>query len=121
MTLDEYTKGKKLSGEVLANAQRTLAFTNEVIAALGSKIRVTSTIRTAAQNKAVGGVENSKHLDTRALAVDFVPVAWTASITDVVKRIAAKHGYGYLDHDVKTGRHIHCEYKGTEKKTKRKA
>jgi uncharacterized protein YcbK (DUF882 family) len=119
LTFEQYAKGHKLTAEAAANARRTIAFINDVEAALGNKIRVTSTIRTPEQNAAVGGVPNSKHLVSRALAVDFVPVSWTKEITDVVKKIANNHGYGYLDHNVSTGRHIHCEYKGgaAQKKT----
>jgi len=119
-TLEQYKDGEQLTAEATANAQNiTVPFINEVISALGSKVRISSTVRGAKENARVGGVANSKHLVTRALAVDFVPSAWTASITDVVRRIAAKHGFGYLEHNVKTGQHIHCEYKGgaSQKKT----
>ncbi len=119
-TFEQYVKGNKLTAEAAANARSiTIPFINEVVSALGSRIRISSTVRDAKENAAVGGVPNSKHLTSRALAVDFVPSAWTTSITDVVRSIAAKHGFGYLEHNVKTGQHIHCEYKGgaTQKKT----
>lgn len=119
-TLEQYAKGEKLTAEALSNAEnRTVPFVNDVLNALGAKIRVSSTVRDAAHNKAVKGAVNSKHLTTRALAVDFVPVRWEVSITEVVKTIARRHGFGYLEHDKGSGQHIHCEYRGSGKPPKK--
>ena len=54
----------------LDNAERTLAFINELESIIGP-IRVTSGYRCPKLNKLVGGVEKSDHLV--ALAFDFVP------------------------------------------------
>ena len=108
-TVSQYMKGFPVTKAIAANAAMTVAFINDVLNKIPN-VRITSTVRDAKHNAAVGGVANSKHLNTRALAVDF---GWIAdkAVRDKIKQIATAHGFGYLEHNVTTGMHIHCEKK----------
>jgi uncharacterized protein YcbK (DUF882 family) len=113
-TLEQYLKGNKVSAECVSNAKLVVAFINDVIAKVPS-VRITSTVRTPAHNKQVNGVENSKHLTTRCLAVDFGMIQ-DKGTRDKIQSVAVSHGFGFLVHDVGSGNHIHCEWKGVKKK-----
>lgn len=116
-TVEDYRKGLPLTPEARANAQLTVDFINDVLNAIPGELRISSTVRTPEHNKAVGGVWNSKHLNSRALAVDFMPV--DGKFTDVRKAklqtVCNRHGFGLLVHNVSTGLHYHCEYKGKKR------
>ncbi len=114
MNLAEYAKGLDISSpEARTNAPRTVDFINDVLNSFPGVYRVSSTVRSEAHNKAVGGVANSYHLNRRAGAVDFMPVDghFTEQKRANLKAKADKHGFGLLAHNVKTGMHYHCEIK----------
>jgi hypothetical protein len=116
-SVEEYRKGLQFTPEAAANAQRTVNFINDVLNSMPGELRISSTVRTPEHNKAVGGVKNSKHLNSRALAVDFMPVdsKFTEGREKRLRAVCARHGFGFLDHAVTTGRHYHCEYKGKKR------
>ena len=60
MNLAEYAKGLDISSpEARTNAPRTVDFINDVLNSFPGVYRVSSTVRSEAHNKAVGGVANS--------------------------------------------------------------
>jgi hypothetical protein len=102
------------------NAARTVAFGNELLATVPG-LRFTSGHRSAARNRAVGGVANSKHV--KALAIDFVSTdgRYPPSLLDRVRAIANAHGYETLLHDAGSGLHLHFEYEGEQQGSLTKA
>lgn len=118
ITVADYAKGNNLTGAAQANAQRTVNFINDVLSSIPGRLRISSTVRTPAHNAAVGGVANSKHLTTRALAVDFMPVdgRFTDELKAKLQTVCDRHGFELLVHNVKTGLHYHCEYEPGKKR-----
>jgi len=101
-----------------ANALETIAIINEIFAALPqAKFDFTSGYRSAAHNRAAGGVPTSYHI--KALAGDFVPRAGNAKQYEAqVKAICAKYGYEVLYHNAGSGLHFHIEPMPGKKKRK---
>lgn len=87
----------------------TLPFGNDLLARVPG-LRFTSGYRSAARNRAVGGVANSYHV--KALAADFVSLTgkYPESLLAAVREVARRHGFSILLHDAGSGLHIHCEY-----------
>jgi peptidase M15-like protein len=85
-------------------------FVRKYLAPLGLEARVTSTLREADHNAAVGGAENSAHV--HGLAVDFqlfragkrVPAAEESQI---FRDVIAPHWSGFALDEVKSKNHIH--------------
>jgi hypothetical protein len=116
-TVEQYRKGLPFTAEARANAERTVNFINDVMNSMPGELRISSTVRDAKHNAEVGGVANSKHLNTRALAVDFMPIdgKFTAARKNKLFAVCQRHEFGLLVHNVSSGLHYHCEYKGKKK------
>lgn len=90
------------------SARRTLAVITRTFAEAGYPLRVTSTDRTPAQNRRVGGVEGSLHLAGKA--ADVVPEAWWndprayTPIADFCVRLGASRALVEDDH-------VHLEFR----------
>jgi hypothetical protein len=117
MTYEEYRKGLKIPPDAQQNAKDTVAFINDVMKSMPGELRVSSTVRDAKRNAQVGGVPNSKHLNTRAHAVDFMPIdgKFTKEREARLRTVCNRHEFGLLVHDVSTGLHYHCEYRGKKR------
>lgn len=117
MNLVEYSKGLPIPPAAQQNAKDTVAFINDVMTSMPGVLRVSSTVRDAKRNAQVGGVPNSKHLNTRAHAVDFMPVdgKFTEGKRLRLKAVCDRHGFGLLIHNVSTGLHYHCEFRGKKR------
>lgn len=87
----------------------TLPFARDLLASV-SGLRFTSGYRSAARNRAVGGVANSYHV--KALAADFVSLTgkYPEPLLAAVREVARRHGFSVLLHDAGSGLHIHCEF-----------
>ncbi|HEX8396359.1 MAG TPA: D-Ala-D-Ala carboxypeptidase family metallohydrolase [Pyrinomonadaceae bacterium] len=111
-TIEQYRAGLNLTPEARLNAQITVNFINDVFQSLPGMLRISSTVRTPAKNRAVGGVENSKHLVSRALAVDFVPMdgKFTGELKNALQAVCNRHRFELIVHNVGSGLHYHCEY-----------
>ena len=76
---------------------------DSVRAAAGRPMVPTSTVRCRAHNKAVGGVENSRHLEGKAM--DFSIRGWSADRTLALVRQQKDVRYAYaID-----GTHVHMD------------
>jgi hypothetical protein len=116
MNLDTYTKGVKVSGTLLVNANKSVVFANEVLANFPT-LRFTSGYRTPQHNAAVHGVASSYH--TKALAADFVPTDGNyKDITEKLRAFGASRGWWLLVHDAGSGNHFHFEYYPSKLKKK---
>lgn len=105
----QFTKGVALPASLAANAKATISFANEMLVKFPF-LKFTSGYRTAARNKAVGGVPTSLHVQARA--VDFVPTdgKYTKDREAAIKEFAATAGFWLLVHDAGSGNHYHLEY-----------
>jgi len=117
MTYEEYAKGLPIPPAAQQNAKDTVAFINDVMKSMPGELRVSSTVRDKKRNAQVGGVENSKHLNTNAHAVDFVPIdgKFTKDREARLRTVCNRHGFGIKVHNVGTGMHYHCEYRGKKR------
>lgn len=57
----------------MANLVQTFRILEDVRSSLGLPIKINSAFRSPQVNKAVGGVEDSYHLDGRAVDIDITP------------------------------------------------
>ncbi len=115
ITLAQFGGAEKIPAALISNANQTIVILNEIFAAFPNTFRFTSGYRSAARNKAAGGVPTSYHI--KALAGDFVPVAGNPNLYKAkVSEIAAKHGYEVLYHNVGSGLHFHIEPVGKKKR-----
>ncbi len=85
-------------------------FVKKYLAPLGLEVRITSTLREADHNAAVGGAENSAHV--HGLAVDFQLFRGGKRLTPaeeskIFKDVIAPHWSGFALDEVATKNHIH--------------
>ncbi len=90
-----------------STARQTLALITRVFAHYGYPLIVTSTDRTAAKNREVGGAENSLHLIGRA--ADVVPSpAWAVpGASRIIIDVALLLGASWA---LDEGDHVHIEF-----------
>ena len=84
-------------------SEKLMRLADSVRAAAGRPLVPTSTVRCRAHNKAVGGVENSRHLEGKAM--DFSIRGWSADRTLALVRQQKDVRYAYaID-----GTHVHMD------------
>ncbi len=99
-TISEVTMGRDIPAILHPNIRPTIVFVDQMRDHLGFPIAITSSYRSEAYNRLVGGVKNSLHLKFNAL--DVVPVSGRKSDLEKMHEYAEsfstnKMGVGYYN------------------------